>query len=367
MKNKKVIFLGSTPPPCMGPTMATKIILNSKLKDEFELLHLDTSDHRHLNTLNRVDFQNIFLALKHYMVLIWMIITTWPSMVYVPISQTTVGYFRDSGFILISKLFKRKVICHLRGGDFWNWCRSLNVLIRCIVYKIHNCVDGQIVLGEKLKSLFINILPLKKIYVVPNGKNVEINQLERKQSEKIKILYLSNLNQKKGVLDVLGAISSVNQDYKNIEGIFAGNWRDKSTKIEFKKLLIENSSIPVNVIGPVYGQAKHDLLSSSDIFVFPPYQTEGHPWVIVEAMAAGLPIITTDQGAITESVIDGLNGFIVEKRSPRQIAEKIKYLIENPDIRKKMGEQSRRFYLENFTEEKMIERLSHAFNSVLSS
>ena len=83
-------------------------------------------------------------------------------------------------------------------------------------------------------------------------------------------------------------------------------------------------------------------------------------------MAAGLPIISTDQGAITESVIDGVNGFIVEKQNPQQIAEKIKFLIENPELKKKMGKESRRRYEENFTEEKMVERLTQAFNAVLS-
>ena len=84
-------------------------------------------------------------------------------------------------------------------------------------------------------------------------------------------------------------------------------------------------------------------------------------------MAAGLPIISTDQGAITESVIDGVNGFIVKKQNPQQIAEKIKILIEKSELRLKMGNESRRLYEENFTEEKMVERLTQAFNAVLSS
>jgi glycosyltransferase involved in cell wall biosynthesis len=94
---------------------------------------------------------------------------------------------------------------------------------------------------------------------------------------------------------------------------------------------------------------------------------EGHPWVLVEAMAAGLPIISTDQGAITESVIDGVNGFIVDSNNPLQIAEKLEYLMDHPEIREKMGKESRRLYEENFTEEKMIEKLKDVFNTVLNT
>ncbi len=365
MKNKKVIFLGATPPPYMGPTIATSIILNSKLRNEFKLFHLDTSDHRDLGTQGRVDFWNIFLALKHYVTLFWVIIKNWPDMVYVQISQTSIGYFRDAGFILVAKLFKRKVICHLRGGNFLNWYMSLDTFKRRIVYKIHSRVDGQIVLGEKLKDIFFEFLPPEKIYVVPNGLDIAMSQLDNKKSNRIKILYLSNIKGEKGFFDALSAVCLVHRKHKNIEAVFAGNWRDQNTILEFKEKMKKNTGIPINILGPIYGQAKHNLLFSSDIFVFPPNHTEGHPWVIVEAMAAGLPIIATDQGAITESVIDGKNGFIVENRNPHQIAQKIEFLMENPLIRKKMGDESRRLYLDNFTEEKMVESLSHAFNSVL--
>ena len=125
MKNKKtIIFMSPTPPPYMGPTIATEIILNSRLKDEFDLIHLDTSDHRGLHTLGAIDFQNVHLAFKHYLRLGWLILTRWPDVVYAPISQTTRGYLRDAGFILIAKLLRIKVICHLRGGNFRNWYLS---------------------------------------------------------------------------------------------------------------------------------------------------------------------------------------------------------------------------------------------------
>lgn len=367
INKKKIIFLAATPPPYMGPTIATEVILNSKLKKEFNLIHLDTSDHRDLNTQGALDFQNVYLALKHYMILFWLIITRWPAMVYIPICQTTLGYFRDAIFILISKLFSRKVICHLRGGNFKNWYYSASVITRWLVWNVHSIVDGQIVLGESLRSTFDNIVPEEKIFVVPNGRDIEIDFIKKEKSRKIKILYLSNFIRSKGILDVLRAVPDVYDYNSRIEFIFAGKWRDEVTKQEFENFITENPDLPVKIKGPVYDQIKYDLLNSSDIFVFPTYYpAEGHPWVIIEAMAAGIPIITSDQGAITESVKDGINGFIINKKNPKQIAEKIKFLIRNPRLRYKMGEKSRKLYLENFNEGKMIERLSHTFNAVFA-
>jgi glycosyltransferase involved in cell wall biosynthesis len=356
----------------MGPTMATITILDSKLKNEFDIIHCDTSDHRRLNTLGAIDSLNLLLALKCYIVLLVLIIKNWPAAVYIPISQTTLGYFKDSGFIIIAKIFNRKVICHLRGGNFRNWYLSSSALTRWFVRRVHSLVDGQIVLGECLRNLFEGIWPDEKIFVVPNGANFfyytyDQNRKRYINNKKIKILFLSNLSKEKGLFDVLTAIPEIARFYENVEFVIAGEWQNKETEGEYNRFIKANFRLPINLFRAVYGRSKLDLMSSADIFVFPTYYPpEGHPWVIVEAMAAGLPIITTDQGAITESVRDGINGFIVEKRNPQQIAEKIRFLIDHPDIRKKMGEESRRLYLENFTEEKMIERLSCAFRSVLS-
>jgi len=364
----RILIMGAIPPPYMGPTFATELILNSNLKNEFDLIHLDTSDHRDLSTLNAADLWNFLLAFKHYFMLVRLILKHWPALIYIPICQTTLGYFRDAPFILIGKMFNRKLLCHLRGGNFRNWYSSSSALTRWFVRRVHSLVDGQIVLGECLRDLFEGILPDEKIFVVPNGKNINIDLQKKKKSDKIRIIFLSNFIREKGIPDVLKSIPEVYRHEPRVEFIFAGNWFDKGTKIDIEEFVINNKELPIHIRGPIVGQEKLNILKSCDIFIFPTYYpAEGHPWVIVEAMAAGLPIITTDHGAIIESVKDGVNGFIVKKRNPQQIAEKIKFLIDHPDIRKKMGEESRRLYLENFTEKKMIERLAFAFNSVLLS
>jgi len=359
MYKPKLLFLGKLPPPYIGPSIATEIILKSSLKDNFELIHLDTSDHRDINTLGVFDFRNFYLAIKHYILLMILIIIRWPNIVYMPICQTSVGYFRDAGFILISKIFRRKVVCHLRGGNFKNWYDSTNFIVKYMIRRIHSIVDGQIVLGEKLRKLFKGILPERKIFVVPNGGDFNIRTTRKKHKNKIKIIYLSNFIRSKGILDVLKSITYVYSKFPQLEFVFVGDWIDDATKYEFNEFIKQNPNLPVILKNSVSGQAKYDLLTSSDIFVFPTYYPpEGHPWVLVEALATGLPIISTDHGAITESVINGVNGFIIEKKNPKQIAEKTRFLIDNPAVKEEMGEKSRRLYLENFTEKKMIERLS---------
>ncbi len=361
---RKIIFLGPLPPPYMGPSLATEVLLNSKLKDEFDLIHLDTSDHRDLKTLGAIDFWNLYLPLKFYLNLIKLIFTKKPDLVYIPISQTTLGYLKDSIFIIISKLFRRKVVCHLRGGNFQNWLNAASSATNWYVIKVHSLVDAQIVLGENLKYLFKDIVREEKIFVVPNGKDITYNPKSHK-NENIKVLFLANMKRTKGVLDVLYAIPQVYAKFPNIEFLFGGDWNEDNVKKEMETYLLEHPNLPIKLLGMVCGKNKYEMLNTADIFVFPTYYPpEGHPWVIIEAMASQLPIITTDHAAISESVENNINGFLVEKQNPNDIAEKLMILLSNNKLRKNMGLESLKLYQDKFTEEKMVQRISLVFNSV---
>jgi len=254
-KKKKVVFLGKLPPPFIGPAVATKIILNSELKDKFDIIHLDTSDHRDINTLGKFDLINIFLQLKHYFLLFWMLAKHRPEMVYVPSAQTTVGYLRDIPYILIIKLFRKKVICHLRGGNFRNWFESRGKMMKWLVRRIQKKIDGQIVLGDNLRYMFKRLMPDEKIFVVPNGGNFKFNHIP-KNEEKILVLFLSNFIRSKGVLDVLFSTKLVFEKISQVEFIFSGHMRDKQTEKELKEFLEKNPRIPIRITGPVAGKEK---------------------------------------------------------------------------------------------------------------
>ncbi|MBE0641856.1 MAG: hypothetical protein IH599_07460 [Bacteroidales bacterium] len=87
-KKPVVVFLGKLPPPWIGPALAARVILSSKLNEDFRLVHLDMSDHRDTHTLGRWDLVNLWLALKQYALLKWLIVKHRPDLVYIPAGQT---------------------------------------------------------------------------------------------------------------------------------------------------------------------------------------------------------------------------------------------------------------------------------------
>ena len=370
-KTKTIIFMAPTPPPYMGPSIATQIILNSRFVDEFNVIHIDTADRRPLNNLGKFDLTNIYLALKHYLLLFHRLLFSKADLVYIPICQATTGFLRDVPFIFMSKLFGKKVVLHLRGGHFREFYNSSNKVMKYVIEKTLKKSNRMIVLGSSLKILFDGLIPEEKLSVVPNGLNIALDKVRYKNPEKdhLMILFLSNLIETKGFKDVLYSIKKTAQFRNNVRYIFAGAWRKDENKLECEDYLKrEKIRDYVEFAGTVTGRQKVMLLQNADIFVFPTYYPmEGHPWVIVEAMAAGLPIITTDQGCIKESVIDGKNGFIIPKRDPDSIAEKIIHLIEHPEVKERMGHKSRQLYEANLTEEHFVQRMIDALNLTLDS
>lgn len=365
MTKPKVLLLGKLPPPYMGPSIATEIILKSSLKNSFELIHLDTKINHEISSFGTWSFTKVFANIAIYFKMFSLLRKHKPALVLIPISQTTTGFFKDSLFILIAKLFGKKVLLQLRGSNFKTWISNSSSVNKSYVKYILKKTQGMIVLGNNLKYLFTDYYTQDNIFVVPNGGDYTVP--ERNKSDEVRILYLSNLLASKGVEDVFKAIEILHTDTKIKFSIdLVGEWYNETTKEKCLSIK-EKNQLPIRIHKSKGVTEKFQYLADADIFVFPPREPEGHPWSIVEAMAAGLPVISTDQGAIIESVINNKNGFIIEPNHPEQIAEKLALLIEDIELRKKMGTASRELYLANFTEEKMVEKLTTVFNKIIEA
>jgi len=365
-KNPTVCIFGKLPPPFMGPAIATQILLQSGLKDNFNLVHIDTKINEDLKEMGQWSFRKFFRNISIYFKIVRNGINAKPQLVLIPISQSTVGFIKDSIYILLSRLFCRKILLHLRGSEFKMWMDRSSPLTKLYVKSVFKICSGVIVLGDNLRYLFAGYFPDSKIHVSPNGGNYIIPERTRTDSEKIHVLYLGNLQSSKGIEDVIEAIHLIPADLRNnlIVDVLGG-WRDESTRKKCMSIIDENQ-LNIKFHPPEKSYLKLQMMSNADIFVFPPRAPEGHPWVIVEALAAGLPIISTDRGAIVESVKHEENGFIVPLANPTAIRERLLELIKNPEKRQRMAQKSRKKYESLFTETAMVNNLSRIFHQVMN-
>lgn len=362
MEKPRILILGKIPPPLMGPAIATKILLDSDLRDDFDLHHFDTRINADVADMGSFKWQKIGTIKALYSDFSRRLEVTQPELVLIPIGQTTAGFLKDIPFIRMAAKTSAKVVVQLRGSEFRTWFDKLDPIRRNMVRGALAKVDGVIVLGENLRYLFEGLVPDEKIFVVPNGADYRFPE---SRTQSLRILYLANYLPGKGIKELLQALVLVHEKYKlRFEFHGYGSWDNENYKRECIKLVERYPNFFLN--GSISGDAKWQAFADADLFVFAPKAPEGHPWSTVEAAAAGLPIISTNRGAISQTVVDGENGFLLSDSEPELLAEKIALLVKDRELREKMGEASRRLYETKFTASAMTKRMRHVFQTLLS-
>jgi glycosyltransferase involved in cell wall biosynthesis len=376
MAKFKVLIIGALPPPFHGTTLYLKNLLSSKIREEFAIIHLNTSDPRDdLNNLGKLDFQNITLGVKNLLQLIKLCFSYKPQMVYLYPSES-LAYLRDGLFILLAKLLtKAKIIQHMHLASFHKFYERSNPLLKKFIDISQRRVDQTLVLGKSLKSAYYRWHSEDRIQVVPNGIDLKINLNGKFEKKHLPVLYfLGNLLKFKGIHTIVQALAIVKQQYPEIQLKIAGKWSDDPVFKENQEQIqqeiqqiIESENLKSNLefLGPVYGEDKLKLLKEADIFIYPSIY-DAFPLVILEAMASGNPVIAVNHvGAIPDVVVHKETGILVERQDPEEIAEAIIYLIENPEERIKMGRAAFEHYRTRYTQEHHIDQMIKLFKEVL--
>jgi len=184
---------------------------------------------------------------------------------------------------------------------------------------------------------------------------------EKYELNETTVMFSGTVTPRKGVEYLVRAAEILKEN--NVLFLIVGNTnidREYADKVmEYAK----QRNLKVRFTGFVpYGDLKA-LYSACDIFVLPSFG-EGDPIALKEALASGKPLIGTNVGGIPAQIKNGWNGFLVKPGNEKQLAEKIRYLIDNPEERERMGEKSRKLAREEFDWEKIAERYLKVYEEV---
>jgi glycosyltransferase involved in cell wall biosynthesis len=344
----KLIIIGPLPPPYHGVTISTSLVLaNARLHECFDVAHLDTSDHRSHENIGTWDVQNVVLGLRNA-VRLALSLRGSTGVVYLPISQG-IAFLRDSLFIHLARARGWKVVVHLRGSEFRDFYRAANPLMRRWIRATMRQPSSVGVMGESLRAVFGDLVRADRIAVVPNGTpDPEPNSIVRDGST---VLFLSHLRRRKGIVESVEAALHVLAQKPDVQFLFVGQWENSDLERELLNKTAQAGD-GIRFLPMALGEKKRRLLLSSSVFLFPPVEPEGHPRVVLEAIAAGLPVVTTARGAIVDTVVDGENGFVLDgPAEPSELAHRLLRLLDDEELRRRMSEAARTRYLERFTQD----------------
>lgn len=189
---------------------------------------------------------------------------------------------------------------------------------------------------------------LKKYYAIENalvlGNGVNENVFYPKKNKEFEpyLLYVGRLDYRKGIQDLIEA--SILLKKLQIKLLVAGKG---PLKKNFEREIAKNT-LNVKLLGQVSGKNLIKLYQNAFIFVFPSHY-EGLPTVVLEAMSCGLPLLLADISAYKDFIINNFNGLYAQKGNPEDFVNKIRILLEDDDLREKLGENARNTIENNFT------------------
>ena len=357
MPGRALLVIGPEPPPFTGMEIATRALLEELDAAGWAYVRVDTADpHDELSGRGRWSRHNVRKALVDLRAAMSLCFFSGRvRAMYIPIAQEFPGLFRDLTFISVAIVSRRPFIIHLHGGSFCEFFRSQSFLVRRAIRALVGRAALGIVLTDTLRPALSCALSEQRIVVVPNGVDLSPTPVAARSHEgtgPVRLLFFSSLLPSKGSLIFLEALALLRRTHENIVATVAGTWPSEEIRTETVEHT-ERLGIAelVTFEGAVYGPAKQDVFMQADIFCLPShYPQEGQPLVVLEAMAAELPVVATAWRGIADTVVDGVTGFLVPISDPVAVSNKLAELVDDPDLRRRMGAEGRRRHEAHFTQ-----------------
>lgn len=386
INKKRILFIVPLPPPYAGPEISSKHLINSSLREQFEIIHLASNLHRQNSQKGRITIGSLAGLFLLVLRIVHKLITERPAAGYTLLSQNVSGFIRDSLLVLIIKAFRKKIVLHFRGSNFHNFYDNQPAMFKRYIRAILNLSDVVIVQAQWIKNIFMELIPEERLRVIYNGIPREAvfgrNAYPDSYSNNgIKVLYLNHLSVTKGLSVLLTAMQDIISEREGIDFIIAGDIVDNEKNIFFdrygNRIVFEdirsrikdaakNKGFPnrIRFLGEVADEEqKRQILKTASIFVLPSY-SEGCPLSVLEAMAAGLPVVSTPVGALPEIIKEGENGLFLKMGDAKDLKDKIYYLAANPGLREAMGENNRKLIETKLNLDIVVSQLCDIFRNL---
>ena len=233
---------------------------------------------------------------------------------------------------------RRPLVLHAHGGGFDKFFTSLPKLAQRAVSHVFARADCFVVVSSQWREFYARRcgVSLDRIVVVSNPTVVPAKKVDRAGRPSVQFLFLGRIGSQKGSFDLLEAFASLSDEARaSARLVFAGDG-----DVDALRERAAAFGDRVEVHGWIDSTRRDALLESSDVFVLPSY-AEGLPMAMLEAMAHGLPVVTTAVGGIPDVVTDRHEGLIVEPGNVAQLQQAMQTLLEDDLLRLALGRGAR--------------------------
>ncbi len=241
------------------------------------------------------------------------------------------SYIRKSIIARLCKLFGKNVVLHIHGADFDEYLEEAGRFSKKDIIALLNKMDVIVVLSESWKKYFEQYISPDKIKVIYNPCAAIAEEYRSRQNPAAVVLFIGRMGRRKGTYDLIEAAARLRHLDFNLQ-----LYGDGDVDLIRKLVLEQGLQDKVGVNGWISHDAVFSLYAKADLLVLPSY-AEGMPMSVLEAIGAGLPVISTFAGGTPEIIADGVNGFLIKPGDIDALADRLKSLIEDTGMRERMG------------------------------
>ncbi len=270
---------------------------------------------------------------------------------------------RKACFVVAARAFGVPALLHMHGADFEDFYDGLGTFGQRAVAAVFRAASGVVVLGPRAAAHLEQALGVARarIHTLPNAVPGPPEQRRTTTTGAPHLVFLGALTERKGVDTLLAALAQPGLLRADWRLTLVGNgdrdrWRERAASLG----LASRVAIP----GWLPGEEARAMLASADALILPARQ-EAMPMVILEAMAAGVAVVSTPVGEIAETVLDGTTGLLVPPGDEAALAGAISRLLASPAERVWLGRQGQRRHRALFDLDTYAERLGAIYARVL--
>lgn len=277
------------------------------------------------------------------------------------------SFLRSGLDLMLIKAMGCRVVLHLHGGMFDSFYARQPWWRRWLIQRTLTWADAVIALSQSWKEKLRTIASQARIHIVENAVQADGNMRRARESDQpCHFLLLAGMDHWKGIDDLLDACQLLLHENVKFSLTLAGPPGTAGDRDELNRKITKcNISDCVQYVGSVRGEAKETLLHQVDAYVQPSHH-EGMPIAMLEALASGLPIVATRVGAVGEVITDGREGLLVPPHNPLRLAEAMRKVATQPDLRDRMAESSRHIAQARFSLGRLENNLLQLYDVLLT-
>ena len=343
-----------------GIASVTNGYYGSSLEDEFDIKYVESY-------CDGSKFHKMKKAVKGYFEYSKALRSFEPDVVHL---HTSFGpsFYRKQPFINTAVKRGIPVIDHCHGADFDSFFTKASERKKDVIRRVFGKCAKVIVLSEEWKEKFLSIVPEDRICVVSNYCKPLDQATDEADFDKRfrgrKILFLGEIGRRKGGYDFAAIIKKTVEKLPDAEFVICGDGAREDVDAIKKMVAKACPDGKVSFPGWVRDGEKEKVLSEAALFLLPSYN-EGQPMSILDAMAYGLPIISTNVGGIPQQVDNGKSGFLCAPGDINGFAEGIVALLTDRDLYESASRESLRIATDKYGFEAHAGKIASVYKELI--